>query len=263
MAGNVPKTFTIRAAGNDRKLQKAFVAKFPLNSAAPDLREEGTAWTMVPKEEAEEVKPGCARHPTRRPARRPPAVALPGLNAFLHLPPAFSNLSCCAACMHGWLCSMPASLVLEEQPGEPAFSGQLEGGMRDISASYFLLVRHKHTPHNEFVAVPVDEWYTFKPVNKRQALRWAAACSGPLPCAGAGWAAAAAEFCSDCHLWDPCWAASRGLTCVLYAEASLVRSVPALPPLAPPCLGSQVALAPAVTTGATGVGCSVRRESSS
>eukprot|EP00887_Chlorella_sp_A99_P004213 scaffold15.g4213.t1 len=115
-------SFTIRAAGADRKGQRAFVAKFPLNAAAPDLREEGAAWGMVPQEETDDKKVG-----------------------------------------------VPGKLVLEEQPGQPAYAGQLEGGLRDAGAGYFLLLRHKHH-HNEFVAVPVDDWYNFRPANKRQAL---------------------------------------------------------------------------------------------
>jgi Transcription initiation factor IIF, alpha subunit (TFIIF-alpha) len=54
--------------------------------------------------------------------------------------------------------------VLEHPPGHPAFLGSLEGAISGgaAPAGYFLLV--KAAKEKAFVALPVAEWHSFRPV---------------------------------------------------------------------------------------------------
>ncbi|KAK9840454.1 hypothetical protein WJX74_010090 [Apatococcus lobatus] len=57
----------------------------------------------------------------------------------------------------------PPAWLLEAGPGQPGFKGQAAGGLQGRgSQCYFLFMRQGA----DLVAVPVDDWYTFKPVGR-------------------------------------------------------------------------------------------------
>ncbi len=66
----------------------------------------------------------------------------------------------------------PSSRTFSLQPrsGRPAYKAQPEGSLGAAGAptNYFVLLRQRGS--DEFVALPVQEWYTFKPETQRMAL---------------------------------------------------------------------------------------------
>ncbi|KAI7843503.1 hypothetical protein COHA_002746 [Chlorella ohadii] len=125
-----PQEFVIRASGADKAATKHLVARFPL-AFRPDPRSDETANAPELKGTGDWTM-GQMEQGEARPGTR----------------------------------GLPGQWVLEESSrGRPRFVGQPEGGMRDTGGGYFLLMKGKG---NEFIAVPVSDMFTFKPVSQRR-----------------------------------------------------------------------------------------------